>query len=464
MSVPDIDTEVVVLGAGPAGLMAALQLARAGREVTVVERASHVGGMAGSFEVAGVRVDYGSHRLHPVATPRLMAELRALLGDDLQTRTRRGRIAFDGRWLGFPLRLGDMARHASKPFLARVAFETATAPLRRTRTSSAADAIAARLGPTVARNFYTPYLTKLWGTPPDELSAELADRRVSARSGMAVLRKALRSRNPEGRTFFYPRRGYGQISEAIADAATKAGATIHLNTAVNAIDLATPSSTTAHLGDGRAITARTVMSTIPLPLLARLATAPDDVTEAGGRLRHRAMVLAYLVLDTDRLTTFDAHYFPGLDTPVSRLSEPKNFRDAPDPEDVTVVCAELACWEGDETWTATPEELAATVMETLTPLGFDFPKLLAVEARRIPKCYPVYSGTYTDDLAHVEAWAAQHSRLVTFGRQGLFAPDNTHHALHMGWEAADALLPDGSLDTPRWHAARESFRSHVVED
>lgn len=470
----DISADVVVLGAGPAGLMAALQLARAGREVTVVERASHVGGMAGSFEVAGVRVDYGSHRLHPVAAPRLMAELRALLGDDLQTRTRRGRIALDGRWLGFPLRLGDMARHASKPFLARVAFETATAPLRRARTSSAADAIAARLGPTVARNFYTPYLTKLWGTPPDELSAELADRRVSARSGIDVLRKALRARNPEGRTFFYPRRGYGQISEAIADAAVAAGATIHLDRAVNAIDLAVgaspdgSSSPAAHLDDGRVITARTVMSTVPLPLLARLADAPDDVKEVAGRLRHRAMVLAYLVLDADRLTTFDAHYFPGLDTPVSRLSEPKNFRDAPnsggDPKDVTVVCAELACWEGDETWTATPDELAATVMETLTPLGFDFPKLLASEVRRIPKCYPVYSGAYTEDLAHVEAWAAQHPRLVTFGRQGLFAPDNTHHALHMGWEAADALGPDGSLDTHRWQAARESFRTHVVED
>ncbi len=460
--------DVVVLGAGPAGLMAALQLARAGREVTVVERADHVGGMAGSFEVAGIRVDYGSHRLHPVAAPRLMAELHALLGGDLQLRTRRGRIAFDGRWLGFPLRIGDMARHAPKPFLARVAFETAAAPLRRSRTSSAADAIAARLGPTVARAFYTPYLTKLWGTPPDELSAELADRRVSARSGMAVLRKALRARNLEGRTFFYPTRGYGQISEAIADAATEAGALIRLDTAVAAVDLSAGSSVSTHLDDGSSVTSRTVMSSVPLPLLARLADAPDEVQHVAGRLRHRAMVLAYLVLDTDRLTIFDAHYFPGLDTPVSRLSEPKNFRDAPgpggDPKGVTVVCAELACWEGDETWTATPGDLATTVMKTLTPLGFDFPKLLAVEVRRIPKCYPVYSGAYHQDLAFVEEWAAQHPRLVTFGRQGLFAPDNTHHALHMGWEAADALLPDGALDRARWSAARESFRSHVVED
>lgn len=523
--------DVVVLGAGPAGLMAGLQLARAGRSVTILERGEAVGGMAGSFEVAGVRVDFGSHRLHPVAAPYLLAELRALLGDDLQTRRRRGRIALAGRWLAFPLRMGDLARNAPKPFLARVAFDTGTAPLRRPRKPTAADVIAARLGPTVARHFYTPYLTKLWGTSPDELSAELADRRVSARSGLDVVRRALRARQPEGGIFLYPRRGFGQISEVIADAALAAGASIRLGAGVSKIELG-ESHADVVLDDGSSLRSDVVCSTIPVPLLAKMAGAPQEVVQAGARLRHRAMVLSYLVLDADRLTTFDAHYFPGLDTPVSRLSEPKNFRgpaeaageghiggagthaDARptggagdsrggDPDGVTVVCAELACWEGDGIWNATPEELADLVIATLEPLGFTFPKVLATEVRRIPRCYPVYTGTYTEDLAVIEGWADQQDRLLTFGRQGLFAPDNTHHALHMGWEAAGAIRvdageparrvgapgePEGAggagepatsgeaggaggtraggltIDRARWRAARESFRSHVVED
>lgn len=45
--------DLVVLGAGPAGLAAAWRAARAGRDVVVLERASAVGGMAASFEVAG---------------------------------------------------------------------------------------------------------------------------------------------------------------------------------------------------------------------------------------------------------------------------------------------------------------------------------------------------------------------------------------------------------------------------
>ena len=61
-----MSTPVVVLGAGPAGLGAALRLAERGAfHVTVVEKGPAVGGNAGGFELDGVPVDYGSHRLHP---------------------------------------------------------------------------------------------------------------------------------------------------------------------------------------------------------------------------------------------------------------------------------------------------------------------------------------------------------------------------------------------------------------
>ncbi len=171
------------------------------------------------------------------------------------------------------------------------------------------------------------------------------------------------------------------------------------------------------------------------------------------------------MFEVDQLTPFDAHYFPELRTPVSRLSEPKNFRESgDDPRGVTVVCAELPCWEGDETWTAEPEALGQRVMETLEPLGFRFPPVAHVETRRIARCYPVYTGSYAADLAIVERWAAERHRVLTFGRQGLFAPDNTHHALVMGRAAADVLRSDGSYDAAMWSAAREGFRTHVVED
>jgi phytoene dehydrogenase-like protein len=79
---------IAVVGAGPAGLAAAWRAAQGGHDVVVLERAPVVGGMAGSFDVAGLRVDHGSHRLHPATPAPILAALRNLLGPGLQERHR----------------------------------------------------------------------------------------------------------------------------------------------------------------------------------------------------------------------------------------------------------------------------------------------------------------------------------------------------------------------------------------
>ena len=113
---------IVILGAGPAGLGAAFQLTRRGlAQVTVLERNSWVGGNAGSFELAGMRVDYGSHRLHPSCDPAVLRDIRSLLGGDLLDRPRHGRIRLQGRWIHFPLKPLDLCLKLPPSFMCGVA-------------------------------------------------------------------------------------------------------------------------------------------------------------------------------------------------------------------------------------------------------------------------------------------------------------------------------------------------------
>lgn len=502
-----------MVGAGPAGLWAAWRAAEAGHQVTVVERGAQVGGMAASLEVTGLRVDLGSHRLHPSTDPAILDRLRTLLGDDLQCRSRHGRIRLAGRWVAFPLRTGDLLRNTPPRFALGAARDALTGPFRRPRADTFAEVVRAGLGPTVAEEFYGPYVRKLWGVEADELSGELARRRVSASGPGDIARRLLRSARSGGPSFWYPRRGFGQISEALAEAAVAAGADIRLSTEVVTIDPGdvddpkrparlglAPSSAPERLRgrrfgadsppEGRfaggagsaggvdvevpgpgtgpeAVEADLVWTTAPIAELAcRSNPAPaPEALRAADRLQHRGLVLVYLVSEGAPWTEFDAHYLPGADQLAARVSEPRNYREsADDPNDLTVLCAEVPATVGDGTWTATDADLAARLVDDLGRLGLPAVRPLEVRTVRLPRVYPLYCPGFETDLADLERWLDVHRRVVSFGRQGLFVPDNTHHALAMAEAAAHAVGPHGRFDHPAWARSRDAFRSHVVED
>ena len=124
----------------------------------------------------------------------------------------------------------------------------------------------------------------------------------------------------------------------------------------------------------------------------------------------------------------------------------------------------MPCWEGDEIWLASNEELGDLMIESLARQGLPKINLLGTETRRLPKVYPIYDLGYKEKFEDLVDWSTKQSRLTIFGRQGLFAPDNLHHALSMGYAAANALQPDGSFDQDFWQSSLEQFKTHVVED
>jgi protoporphyrinogen oxidase len=302
---------------------------------------------------------------------------------------------------------------------------------------------------------------KLFGVPATALDGELARRRVSASGPAGLLRKALR-RGEQGNVFWYPRRGYGQITDALADAGVDAGARIECDTTVTAVTVASDGvqvHATSPQGS-RAFTASAVWSTVPVPVLSALTEGPAP------RVRHRAMVLLYLVLPQVRWTEFDAHYLPGPEVPATRISEPRNYRDsADDPPDRTVLCVEWPCAVDDDVWTASPDALVARLRRAMAPQDLVIPEPIAVEVRRIAHAYPVYDLGFAERLAPTLAHLdAQLPRVVTFGRNGLFAHDNAHHALATAYAAVRCLANRDVIDVAAWRRELAGFARHVVED
>jgi protoporphyrinogen oxidase len=104
------------------------------------------------------------------------------------------------------------------------------------------------------------------------------------------------------------------------------------------------------------------------------------------------------------------------------------------------------------------------VEDDLRTCGLALPKKpLQVFVRRLPQAYPIYQRGYERALEPLDRWIGDVENLLSYGRQGLFAHDNTHHALAMAYAAVDCLTATG-FDRENWRAHREVFATHVVED
>jgi protoporphyrinogen oxidase len=456
---------------------AAYELTRRGLgPVTVLEQRDAVGGNAGSFQLDGVWVDYGSHRLHPACDAAILNNLRALLGEDLLDRPRHGRIRLQGRWIHFPLRPGDLLLRLPKKFAAGVTLDVLRKQLGSPNghVESFASVLEHSLGRTICREFYFPYARKLWGLPPEELASTQARRRVSGNSVGKILRKVANAvpglKKPGAGRFFYPRRGYGQISQRLYETAKTAGAEFLFGARVLAVERECDRVTAVRYeldGKEQMIATRNVWSTLPISLLVRSIRPepPQEICEVGTHISFRGMILIYLTLEQDRFTEYDAHYFPEESIPVSRLSEPKNYSGTKDPAGRTVLCAELPADPGSCEWDMNEQELGKMLCSWLEQAGLPVrSKVLRVTTRKLRQAYPVYRRGYEEHFQKIDRWLGGVEGLLSFGRQGLFVHDNTHHAFYMAHAAAECLRPNGTLNRDLWAQYRQIFETHVVED
>ena len=130
-----------------------------------------------------------------------------------------------------------------------------------------------------------------------------------------------------------------------------------------------------------------------------------------------------------------------------------------------VLCAELPCSPEDPEWRMSDEQLGQLVRDALDRAGLPLRAPVSrTVSRRLPQAYPIYTRDYRRHFERIDRWAGTLGRVTTFGRQGLFAHDNTHHALAMAYAASGCLNDDGDFDNERWAEHRRQFETHVVED
>jgi phytoene desaturase len=284
-TVPGRTDRVVVVGAGLAGLSAALRLRGAGREVTVVERDPGPGGRAGRIDRGGYALDTGPSVF---TAPELVADALAAVGDTLERRltllrldtTYRARFA-DGSHLDVH---ADPDAFAAE--VERVCGAAEAGALRR-YLADLADLYRLQLATFIDRNLDSPLdlagpeLVALarrggFGRLSRYVERSFTDERLrrlfsfqALYAGVspyrAVAAYAVIAQLDIGAGVWHPVGGMAAVPRALAAAAADAGVTFRYGTAVRALEPAGRRVTGVLLDDGERLPADAVVVTADAP-------------------------------------------------------------------------------------------------------------------------------------------------------------------------------------------------------
>ena len=455
MSAASSKIPVVILGAGAGGLAVGWFLARSNRfDVTLVERAPAIGGLCASFKHNGFTLDHGPHKMYSVA-PGILDELRRLMGDRLLTHQKRNRIWLGGHPLHYPLQLGNVAQGLGLKRCLKMALDyawvSATNPFARSPAVSYADFVRRRFGRTAYQLVFEPLAWKTWGDP-ETLHPEMARVRIPTANAAQLILKLLgirkESAQTNAETFYYPRNGFGDFPQTMADEIVRYGGKILLCAEIDRLAFSGPEiSAVEVLIDSRraVLPCRYLISSIPLTALGQLVygeSHPEFMRVVEG-LKFRHLVLVYLFLRRSRVLEDHWVFFPEREFLFGRLFEQKQMNPELGPPTQTALCCDFTCSEGDPIWSATDQELASRCISDLARTRLIQPEEVSeFLVKRSKNFYPVYDLSYAEKMRTVSERLQRVPNLLTTGRIGMYNYNNSDHCVDMGRFIAERLLQE----------------------
>jgi protoporphyrinogen oxidase len=441
----------VVIGAGPAGLTAALKLVQRGQHPVVLEADDVVGGISRTVERDGWRFDIGGHRFF-TKVPEVEAMWRDLLrGDDLMVRPRRSRIFYDGKFFDYPLKAWNALGNLGILEACKCVASYGWARVRPPKNQDSFDGwVSARFGTRLYRIFFKTYTEKVWGMPADELPADWAAQRIKNLSlGRAVVNALTPQRGQTNvvsliEKFLYPRLGPGMMWEACRDRVVAGGGTVQMQAPVSRIECVDGRAVAVITANGDRHDCDSLVSSMPIgELIAAMSPAPpDSVIHAATSLKHRDFLTVSLVVPEHDAFPDNWIY---VHSPQVRLGRVQNFRTwSPSMVKPGWTCLGLEYFVnvGDDLWTMDDDALIEFAADELAAIGLiDRQHVQTGYVVRMPKAYPVYDGEHTEHLQTIRDWlqiAAANVHPV--GRNGMHRYNNQDHSMYTAMLAVENIM------------------------
>ena len=454
--------DVLIIGAGPAGLTAAYELGKRGATCTVLESDDVVGGISRTVVRDGWRFDIGGHRFF-TKVPAVEAFWHEILPDgDFLQRPRSSRIYYRGKFYDYPIKPLNALTNLGPIEAVRCVLSYLWVKVRPPKDQDSLETyVAANYGWRLYQHFFKTYSEKVWAVPASEISADWGAQRIKGMSLWNAVFEPLRARFTRGRRdkskqvtslieqFQYPKLGPGMMWERCRELVEAQGSTVAFERSVTRVDHAGGRvvSVTATGPDGVETTypADHVISSMPLPILltGMDPPVPPEVRQAADDLAFRDFLSIALVVPADKVGWTDNWIY--IHAPEVKTMRVQNFgswspymvRDG-----YNVLGLEYTVLEGDEWWTADDDTLIEKGKVELEALGLmNAADVEAGYVVRMPKAYPMYDDTYKANVEVLRKWLEVNAPNVhPVGRNGMHRYNNQDHSMFTAMLTVDNLF------------------------
>jgi len=480
--------KVLIIGAGPAGLTAALELARhSDIKPIVIEALDDVGGISRTIVYNGNRMDIGGHRffsksdwvmnwwkqMMPVAPDTDENGISKIPLDDrfLLIRSRLSRIYFMRKFFDYPITL-SIRTMTNLGFvrMVNIGLSYCWASIFKIKPEkNLEDFFRNRFGEKLYRTFFKDYTEKVWGVPCKDISPEWGAQRIKGLSVIRAFTHAFKSlfKAPEKNIFqkkvetslierfFYPKFGPGQMWHLAAEELIKLGGEIHFkqqvckischNGRVDQVETVSANGTIQHWQ------ADVLISTMPIRDLVNAVhpAVPENVHATANSLMYRDFITMGLQVKkmkpekNSKLNILPDTwiYIQEPDVKIGRLQIFNNWSPAlvNDPNTVWMGL-EYFCQEGDELWKLSDTEFSALAIKELERINLiSTEDVMDFHVVRVPKAYPAYLGGYKN-FNQIRQWADSIENLYLIGRNGQHRYNNQDHSMLTAKLAAESIM------------------------
>ncbi len=451
------DPEVVVIGAGPAGLTAAYEFGRRGKKVRVFEADEVVGGISRTVERDGWRFDIGGHRFFTKVAPVEAFWHEILPDEDFLMRPRMSRIFYGNKFYDYPLKATNALRNLGIIEAVRCVLSYLWVRIHKPKDTTTFEGwTAARFGWRLYRTFFKTYTEKVWGVPATDIQADWAAQRIKNLSlGKAIFNALLPRRNQKDiasliEEFQYPKYGPGMMWERCTELVRDQGSTVTLTTRVESITRGDQGAKSVSVRDAHGsqqYPCDHIISTMPINELLAVINppAPPEVLAAAAGLKHRDFLTVAIVVPQEFAFPDNWIYIHAPEVRVGRIQNFGSWSPYLVKEGRTCLGLEYFVSIGDDLWVMPDDDLIELAKREIATLGLADPtRVEAGFVVRMPKAYPVYDIDYQANVETIRTWLTQNMPNVhPVGRNGMHKYNNQDHSMYTAMLTVENIV-DGT--------------------